>query len=104
MGKVLHDAAGGCRMNLRRLPFNGLDDKPAYVPTGNPNGVITRFADAVEVQQLEIGETILALVLPMLEVELNADEARYMLRRTAECLKDALRVAESRGQRLGLSG
>jgi hypothetical protein len=38
----------------------------------------------------------------MLDAALTAGEAVYMLRRTAECLRDALDVAESRGQRLGL--
>jgi hypothetical protein len=86
---------------LRRLPFNGPEGKPAFIPS-NSEGPISLLADALEAEQLEIGETILALVLPMLEVELTADEARYMLRRVTECLTDALRVAESRGQRLGL--
>ncbi|MGI5140409.1 hypothetical protein [Streptomyces sp. CA-106110] len=89
--------------HLRRLPFNGPEGKPAYIPDNNPEGALSRFADAIEAQQLAVGQTILALVRPMLDVALTGDEARYMLRRTAECLADALTVAESRGQRLGLS-
>ncbi|MGI5135348.1 hypothetical protein [Streptomyces sp. CA-106110] len=89
--------------HLRRLPFNGPEGKPAFVPANNPDGALSRFADAIEAHQLAVGQTILALVRPMLDVALTADEARYMLRRTAECLSDALGVAESRGQRLGLS-
>jgi hypothetical protein len=88
--------------HLRRLPFNGPEGKPAYIPDNNPEGALSRFADAIEAQQLAVGATMLALVRPMLDVELTAGEARYMLRRTAECLGDALNVAESRGQRLGL--
>jgi hypothetical protein len=89
--------------HLRRLPFNGPEGKPAFIPADNPDGPLSRFADAVEAQQLAVGQTLLALVCPMLDVELTAEEALYMLRRTAECLSDALGVAESRGQRLGLS-
>ncbi|MGW0628039.1 hypothetical protein [Streptomyces sp. NPDC002758] len=88
---------------LRRLPFNGPEGKPAYIPDNNPDGPLSRFADAVEAQQLAVGETVLELVRPMLDAaNLTAEEALYMLRRMAECLSDALDVAESRGQRLGL--
>ncbi|GAA3811718.1 hypothetical protein GCM10022206_57910 [Streptomyces chiangmaiensis] len=87
---------------LRRLPFNGSEGKPAYMPSNNPDGPLSLFADAIEAQQLEVGTAVLALVRPMLGVTLTVDEAMYMLRRTAECLRDALDVAESRGQRLCL--
>jgi hypothetical protein len=87
---------------LRRLPFNGPEGKPAYIPANNPDGPLSLFADAIEAQQLEVGATVLGLVRPMLDATLTADEATYMLRRTAECLRDALDVAESRGQRLDL--
>jgi hypothetical protein len=86
---------------LRRLPFNGPEGKPAYIPANNPDGPLSLFADAIEAQQLEVGAAVLGLVRPMLDATLTADEATYMLRRTAECLRDALDVAESRGQRLG---
>ncbi|MDT0469864.1 hypothetical protein [Streptomyces gibsoniae] len=87
---------------LRRLPFNGPEGKPAYIPSNNPDGPLSLFADSIEAQQLEVGATLLALVRPLLDATLTADEAMYMLRRTAECLRDALDVAESRGQRMGL--
>jgi hypothetical protein len=90
--------------NLRRLPFDGPEGKPAFIPANNPDGPLSRFADAIEGQQLAVGETVLALVRAMLAGEqLTADESWYMLRRTVECLADALSVAESRGQRLGLT-
>jgi len=93
---------GGDSMSrLRRLPFDGPEGKPAYIPCDNPDGPLSRFADAIEAQQLEAGATVLGLVRPMLGVTLTLDEAMFMLRRTAECLRDALGVAESRGQ-LGL--
>jgi hypothetical protein len=87
---------------LRRLPFNGPEGKPAYIPANNPDGPLSLFADAIEAQQLEVGAAVLGLVRPMLDATLTADEATYRLRRTAECLRDALDVAESRGQRLDL--
>lgn len=87
---------------LRRLPFNGPEGKPAYIPSNNPDGPLSRFADTIEAQQLEVAATVLGLVRPMLGVTLTIDEAMFMLRRTAECLRDVLGVAESRGQRLCL--
>ncbi|MGW7243184.1 hypothetical protein [Streptomyces sp. NPDC054804] len=89
--------------DLRRLPFNGPEGEPAFIPADNPDGPLSQFANAVEAQQLEVGKTLLALVRPMLDVELTAQEARYMLCRTAECLSDVINVASLRGERLGLS-
>jgi hypothetical protein len=69
---------------LRRLPFNGPEGKPAYIPSNNPGGPLSLFADAIEAEQLEVGAAVLALVCPMLDAALTAGEAVYMLRRTAE--------------------
>ncbi|MEJ1200774.1 MULTISPECIES: hypothetical protein [unclassified Streptomyces] len=55
---------------LRLLPWLSPEGKPCYLAPGGDGGVISRLADRTEARQL------------------------------AECLADALRVAESRGRRL----
>lgn len=75
------------------------------MPDDNPEGPISRLADRLEAEQLKTGHAVLGLSRAMLEseLELTADEFAYVAQRLAECLTDALRVAESRGQRLGMS-
>lgn len=87
---------------VRQLPWDGPEGTPAMVPDGNPDGPISRLADYVEQQQLAAAGTVLELardILDDLEV-LTVDELTYVARRLAECLRDVLRVAESRGGRL----
>jgi hypothetical protein len=56
----------------------------------------------MEREQLAAGEAVLRLSREMLgaRVRLEPDECEFVMRRLAECLHDALRVAESRGDRL----
>ncbi|MFD4972427.1 hypothetical protein [Streptomyces sp. NPDC056817] len=66
-----------------------------------PGGVIAAMSDAIENDLIESAAVVLALVNAMLDgPKLTADESWFMLRRTAECLTDALNVAELRGERL----
>ncbi|MFI9028474.1 hypothetical protein [Streptomyces sp. NPDC053560] len=59
------------------------------------------MSDALEDDLIESGAVVLGLVRAMLDgPRLTADESWYALRRTAECLTDALNVAELRGERL----
>ncbi|MFE7215696.1 hypothetical protein ACFU93_38505 [Streptomyces sp. NPDC057611] len=66
-----------------------------------PGGVIAAMSDAIENDLIESAAVVLALVNAMLDgPKLTADESWFMLRRAAECLTDALNVAELRGERL----
>ncbi len=70
-----------------------------------PGGTLAAMSDAIENDAIESGAVVLGLVRAMLAgSQLTADESRYMLRRTAECLRDALNVAELRGERLRAAG
>ncbi|MFH9420198.1 hypothetical protein [Streptomyces sp. NPDC017529] len=63
------------------------------------------MSDAIENDLIESAAVVLGLVRAMLDgLQLTADEAWFMLRRTAESLTDALNVAELRGERLAAAG
>ncbi|GHF88856.1 hypothetical protein [Streptomyces thermodiastaticus] len=87
---------------LRRLPWRTEGGKPAYLSSDDPNSLLSLMADNVEEQTLTNAETVLGLVKPMYApgARLTRDEALFMLRRTAECLADAINVARMRGERL----
>lgn len=87
---------------LRLLPWSSPEGKPTYTPDDNPDGPIARLADRMEREQLAAGEAVLRLSREMLgaRVRLEPDECEFVMRRLAECLHDALRVAKSRGDRL----
>ncbi|MEW2029681.1 hypothetical protein AB0901_04020 [Streptomyces roseifaciens] len=88
---------------LRLLPWESPGDKPCFLSTGDGRGVMSRYADGVEAEQLANGAAVLADAEKML-----ADPAacryhlRLTLREAADSLSDVLRVAESRGARLSL--
>ncbi|MEU6334854.1 hypothetical protein ABZ839_10455 [Streptomyces cellulosae] len=83
--------------DLRRMP-PGTDGKAAYC---QPGGMVAELSDTIENQLIESGAVVLGLVRAMLDgPQLTADESWFMLQRTAECLRDALNVAELRGERL----
>ncbi|GGS83977.1 hypothetical protein GCM10010222_26900 [Streptomyces tanashiensis] len=68
-------------------------------------GVLSRLADDMEAAQLSIGEKVLLHAHELLSnPRATEPEMRYLARQLTECLGDALRVAESRGDRLGVSG
>lgn len=82
---------------LRRMPPGG-DGRTGYC---QPGGVVAAMSDAIEAELVESAAVVLGLVRAVLRgPRLTADESWYMLRRTAECLTDALNVAELRGERL----
>ncbi|WP_030022882.1 hypothetical protein [Streptomyces monomycini] len=59
------------------------------------------MSDEIENGLVESAAVVLALVRTMLDgPQLTAEKGWFMLRRTAECLMDALNVAELRGERL----
>ncbi|MFD7705816.1 hypothetical protein ACFV6E_15750 [Streptomyces sp. NPDC059785] len=86
---------------LRLLPWSGPDGKPAFLSTDDEGGFLSRVADEAEAAQLAAAEQVLGLVGQLVsEAGVGPGELRYAVRRLAECLTDALRVAESRGARL----
>ncbi|MBP5892687.1 hypothetical protein F3K40_14765 [Streptomyces sp. LBUM 1478] len=88
-------------MELRLLPWPSPDGKPCYLVTDRHGGRLSRLADELEATQLATGTDVLDLARVVLEDPASPyTEVRYAGIRLAECLADALRVAESRGSRL----
>lgn len=87
---------------LRLLPWLSLDGNPCYlVADENGGGCLSRLADVLEATQLATAVDVLGLARPLLDDPASPyTEVRYAGLRLAECLTDALRVAESRGMRL----
>lgn len=82
---------------LRRMP-PGADGRTGFC---QPGGMVAALSDAIENDLIESAAVVLRLVRAVLDgPHLTADESVVMLRRTAECLADAVNVAELRGERL----
>jgi len=83
----------------RLLPWTGQEGKPCYLFTDEHGGPVSRLADATESVQLGMGAELLAHARELLPGTPRG-ELRFLAERLTEALRDALRVAESRGQRL----
>lgn len=91
------DAASSSRL----LPWSSFGGKPCYLVTDDASSRLSLLADDVEDQQLEAGAEVLDRARAVLGDTMSPyGEVRYAGIRLAECLSDALRVAESRGMRL----
>ncbi|MFF4111993.1 hypothetical protein [Streptomyces sp. NPDC001714] len=85
----------------RLLPWPNPEGKPCYLVTDNNGGYLSRLADDLEAAQLATGTDVLGRAHQVLNDPMSPyTEVRYAGIRLAECLTDALRVAESRGMRL----
>ncbi|WP_406271164.1 hypothetical protein OH779_32125 [Actinacidiphila glaucinigra] len=94
----MNDALTG----LRLLPWDGPNEKPAYTPDDNPEGMIARLADRMEREQLTAASDLLELARQMLAVgePLAPEQSRFVVTRLCDVLSNTLRVAQSRGMRL----
>lgn len=87
----------------RLLPWATETGKPCWLSSASTGGVISRMADVMEAEQMRTGREVLAQSRGLLDVAaLGPGELRFVATRLAECLADVLRVAESRGIRLGV--
>ncbi|WP_063736549.1 hypothetical protein [Streptomyces sp. RTd22] len=86
---------------LRLLPWSSPEGKPCFLSTDGGSSRLSRRADEIEDLQLSMGTELLAHAHALLK-EQKADirEVRFLAERLCEALRDALRVAESRGGRL----
>ncbi|MFF0081772.1 hypothetical protein ACFYR1_18955 [Streptomyces canus] len=86
----------------RLLPWNTAEGKPCYLSTDG-HGYLSTLADSIETIQLGMGTELLeyarGATAPGAQA-MSATEYRWLARRLTEALSDALRVADSRGQRL----
>ncbi|WP_308191906.1 hypothetical protein [Kitasatospora humi] len=87
---------------LRLLPWTAMDGRLCYLST-NGQGYVSKLADRIEAMQLTMGEELLEYARSVLapgEWMPSSVEYRWLACRLTEALSDALRVADSRGQRI----
>ncbi|TVL92262.1 hypothetical protein [Streptomyces sp. SAJ15] len=84
----------------RLLPWNGPDGKPCYL-VGDGTGHLWRLADELETVQLAAGAQLLGTADEMLrDAKTDARALHFLGDCLTVALRNALRVAESRGDRL----
>jgi hypothetical protein len=89
---------------LRLLPWAGAEGKPCYL-SGDGTGRLSRLADTVESVQLGMAHQLLGHAADLLaDRGATSAQLRFLAARMTEALRDALRIAESRGARLGILG
>ncbi|MFG2890188.1 hypothetical protein QOM21_17430 [Streptomyces sp. Pv4-95] len=88
---------------MRLLPWAGPDGQRCYVVGGEGDGYVSQLADHLEEVQLDTGAELLGHAADLVAAGRGAtvDELRFCVHRLREALRDALRVAESRGMRIG---
>ena len=85
----------------RLLPWPSPEGKPCFLVSDGEGGHVWRLADEMEAVQLSMGAEVLDFARTLLDDPGSPyGEVRFAGLRLAECLRDALRVAESRGMRL----
>lgn len=90
----------------RLLPWSGPEGKLCYLLTDSSGGgYVSRVADQIESVQLGMGAELVGHAQELLsDPKAGAGELRFLSARLTEALRDALRVAESRGARLPVPG
>ncbi|WP_326729363.1 hypothetical protein [Streptomyces phaeochromogenes] len=89
------------RNELRLLPWSGPDGKPCFLSTDDNDGYMSRLADNMEAVQLGMAAELLEQVQELLaDRDTEAEELRLLTTKLTGALRDALRVATSRGRRL----
>ncbi|MFF8314889.1 hypothetical protein [Streptomyces lydicus] len=87
---------------MRLLPWSTPDDRPCFLITDGAGGPVSDLADGIEEMQLNIGEELLRHARAMhADRKVPDREFRYLARRLAEALGDALRVARNRPRQHG---
>ncbi|WP_326759949.1 hypothetical protein OHB35_24670 [Streptomyces phaeochromogenes] len=88
---------------LRLLPWTTPEGKPCYLSTDSEESRLSRLADDLEAAQLDSGEQVLTGARAVLaDTEAGEHAVRFALTRAVECLGDVLRIAVSRGGRIGV--
>ncbi|MGW6271710.1 hypothetical protein [Streptomyces sp. NPDC055060] len=92
------------RNELRLLPWSGPEGKPCYLSTDDSDGHMSRLADNIEAVQLGMAAELLVQAIEVLGDEDAEPEAlRLLVANLTGALRDALRVATSRGHLLAVS-
>lgn len=91
------------RNELRLLPWSGPEGKPCYLSTDDSDGHMSRLADNIEAVQLGMAAELLEQALEVLGDEAELETLRLLVMDLTGALRDALRVATSRGHLLAVS-
>lgn len=84
----------------RLLPWSSPEGKPCYL-IGDGTGQVSRVADHIESVQLDMADELLAHAADMTtDEQVTRAQLCFLLDRMAESLRDVLRIAISRGDRL----
>lgn len=90
---------------MRLLPWTGEGGKPAYLSSGDEGSFVSRLADNLESVQLGMAENLLGHVDKMVTDRTPSEvELLSIVSTMSQALRDALRVAHSRGDRLPVPG
>ncbi|MFE6690758.1 hypothetical protein ACFVFQ_30335 [Streptomyces sp. NPDC057743] len=86
----------------RLLPWAGADDQPCYLLTDLAgDGPVSRYADRIEALQLAMSLGLLDHAEPLIDdPSADAGQLRFLAAQLLAALRDAVRIAESRGERL----
>lgn len=89
---------------LRLLPWSGAEGKPCYLSTDDSDGHMSRLADNIEAVQLGMAAELLEQALEVLgDEDAELEALRLLVRDLTGSLREALRVATSRGHLLAVS-
>ncbi|HET6358534.1 hypothetical protein [Streptomyces sp.] len=90
----------GIEPAARLLPWTGPEGKPCYLLTDKGGGYVSRVADQIESVQLGMGAELLGHAEVILDdPRVDAFQLRFLSARLTEALRDAMRIADSRGAR-----
>ncbi|MFE7183243.1 hypothetical protein [Streptomyces erythrochromogenes] len=86
---------------LRLLPWSGPDDKPCFLSTEDAASYLSRLADNTEEAQLGLASELLSHTLEVLATaDSDLEELHLLATDLTSALRDAVRVATSRGHHL----
>ncbi|MFG2093915.1 hypothetical protein [Streptomyces sp. NPDC048612] len=84
----------------RLLPWTTPDDKPCYLLTDREGGYVARYAEDVEELQLGMAVGLLEHARELIgDPAVSARQLRFLSVQLSAALRDAVRVAECRGER-----
>lgn len=89
------------RQQVRLLPWSDPMGRPCYLSTTDGRGYVSRLADRVEAEQLDTGAEFIEYAGELLDGgKVTHDDLMYLAGGLTEALRNTLRIAKSRGERL----
>ncbi|MQY13876.1 hypothetical protein SRB5_40320 [Streptomyces sp. RB5] len=86
---------------LRLLPWSDPTGRPCYLRSSTGTGYVSRLADRVEAEQLDTASEFIAYAAELLnDDDPQQEDLVYLAGGLTDSLRNALRIAESRGNRL----